>query len=202
MVRCWCMMLVVALCLTACDKEEDYVYPSVLTDFANLTTNEQKLVKTMKVDNGHRYQVTNESLATQFANATVRCMVTYLPVDENNATIYKAQYVNVLHDSTEVVCHDPVNAISAWVGGGCLNLHLTPMTHGKTPHMWGYAVDSIIDKHGYLSLHHRQCDIPTSYSEDAYASIQLSQVEPLKDCDEVTISIHTFQGIKKWTIRK
>ena len=86
--------------------------------------------------------------------------------------------------------------------GSYINLHLAPLTQGGN-HSWGFITDSIgTDGHRYLSLHHRQNGDPLSYTQETYASIPLEELDSMTEGDSITLSIHTFKGIKTWNFKR
>jgi hypothetical protein len=93
-----------------------------------------------------------------------------------------------------------------WMGGRYINMQLTAKTQGGR-HTWGYAIDFIEEAgekgrahtHYYLSLHHNQGNDPTSYSQTHYCSILTTQLPQYENTDTITVSVHTFNGIKSWT---
>ena len=66
-----------------------------------------------------------------------------------------------------------------------------------------FITDSIgTDGHRYLSLHHRQNGDPLSYTQETYASIPLEELDSMTEGDSITLSIHTFKGIKTWNFKR
>lgn len=193
-------MLLAGLVLLGSCSEEEYVYPSVVTDIVSLKSDSLKRVMTLILDNGKQYGVNNVDFKSVYANATLRALTTYVPMDSTHATIYNATTVPVLQDSTAVLRHDPLTALSAWQSGDFINMHLQPKTQGMASHhYWGYGIDSLLSHHLCLSLHHAQNDDPVSYSTEMYVSIDLNQLgHNLESGDTVSLAIETFKGPKTW----
>ena len=123
-------------------------------------------------------------------------------IEGQQATLYQMIGVHVLRDSTACAAHDPLKAIAVWKSGSYINLHLAPLTQGGN-HSWGFITDSIgTDGHRYLSLHHRQNGDPLSYTQETYASIPLEELDSMTEGDSITLSIHTFKGIKTWNFKR
>lgn len=198
--KCVWTMLLAGLVLLASCGEEEYVYPPVVTDIVSLESDSLKRVTTLILDNGRQYGVINADFKSIYANATLRALTTYIPTDSTHATIYNATTVPILQDSTAVLRHDPLTALSAWQSGDFINMHLQPKTQGMASHhYWGYGVDSRSSRHLCLSLHHAQNDDPVSYSAEMYVSIDLNQFgNKLESGDTVSLSIETFKGPKTW----
>lgn len=175
-------------------------FPSMWNEIVCLTTDGQGRIRQMVTDSGDTYEVTN-TLYGRKPSAQYRVMCGYT-LDGNRATLYQTAGVHVLQDSTACATHDPLNILAAWKSGSYINLHLAPLTQGGS-HTWGFALDSIgADGHRYLSLHHRQGSDPLSYTQETYASIALEDVAGLATGDSLSLSVHTFKGIKTWNFKR
>lgn len=196
------ILTLIPLCtlLAACSNDDDTRFPSMWNEIVCLLTDDGGQVKYMVTDDGQTYQVTN-TLNTQKPNTAFRVMCGY-SITDTYVTLYQTTGVHLLQDSTACAVHDPLKVLSAWKSGSFINLHLAPLTQGGQ-HMWGYAVDSThASGHHYLSLHHRQGADPLSYTQETYASLSLSEIPQMAEGDSITLSIHTFNGIKTWNFRK
>lgn len=196
------ILIFIPLCtlLTACSEEDDTHFPSMWNEIVCLHTDDQGQVKYMVTDEGETYQVTN-TLFGQKPNTLFRVMCGY-SINEGYATLYQTMSVHLLQDSTACAVHDPTKVLSVWKSGSFINLHLAPLTQGGQ-HAWGYSLDSISDsRHCFLSLHHSQGKDPLSYTQETYASISLSRMPQLAEGDSISLSIHTFNGIKTWNFKR
>lgn len=196
------LALLTGILLTAsCSSDDDGTpFPSMWNEIATLITDGQGRVRRLVTDAGDTYEVTN-TLQGYRPSASYRVMCGY-STQEQQATLYQAVGVYLLHDSTACVMHDPVGVLAAWKSGAYINLHLTPLTQGGN-HTWGYATDSTSTSgHLYLSLHHRQGSDPLSYTRETYASLPLDSIKSLAEGDSVTLTVHTFKGIKTWNFTR
>lgn len=184
------------LTLVACSKDED-VYPSIITEFADLNTDEHGTATSFELDNGTIYLISNPVKDLK-PDATYRVVCGYVP-EGSKASLYTLNGAYFLHDSTEIVKNDPTNVLSAWHSGKYINMQLSPKTQGGT-HYWGYAVDSITPRHRHLSLHHSQNSDPTSYTTTIYASLPMDSIQGIDKGDTVTLTINTFKGRKEWKV--
>ncbi len=194
------IVLTTLLAAGCSDDDNGSPFPSMWNEIVCLTTNGEGRITQMVTDNGDTYEVTNTLYGRQ-PSTQYRVMCGYT-IEGNRATLYQTTGVHVLQDSTACAMHDPVGILSVWKSGAYINLHLAPLTQGGT-HAWGFAVDSIgADRHCYLSLHHRQGSDPLSYTQETYASIALEDVAGLAAGDSLSLSVHTFKGIKTWNFKR
>lgn len=194
-------LLTGTLLLTACSSDDDgTTFPSMWNEIVTLSTDGQGRVRQLVTDAGNTYEVTN-TLWGYRPTTYYRVMCGYT-TEGQQATLYQSVGVHVLHDSTACATHDPVGVLAAWKSGTYINLHLTPLTQGGN-HAWGFATDSITASGRLcLSLHHRQGTDPLSYTQETYASLPLHDIEHLAEGDSVTLTIHTFKGIKTWNFTR
>lgn len=191
---------IVALSLFAsCQKDDDYMYPSIITEMADIATDETGTMKTMHTDKGSKYQIQN-SLTGYAKKVVYRAVCGYVP-NQQYATIYQLQRVHILRDSTSVQTKDPIDVTSIWRGGKYINLQLKSLTQGGTQY-WGFVVDEVSVGHTYVSLHHKQNADPTSYTQVVYASLPVDSLKTTNEGDEITIRVNTNKGEKTWTFRK
>ncbi|MBQ8969431.1 MAG: NigD-like N-terminal domain-containing protein [Bacteroidaceae bacterium] len=182
------------LCLSSCHDDDDAPYPSIITEMVDCPTDDEGTMTSILLDDDTRLTLTNPQTGLK-KDVTYRALAGFTR-ETDRATLYSLTGVPLLHDSTAVAQTDPTNVVSLWRTSRYLNLHLLPKTQGQGQHTWGYIVDSMVDRHAYLRLHHRQdCD-PTAYSTDVYVSMPLTEV----DADTLTFVIETFTGTREWVI--
>ena len=196
------MAMAIGALLTASCSDDDgsTTFPSMWNEIVCLTTDGQGRINRLLTDEGKSYMVTN-NITGRTPNVAYRMMCGYT-IDGQRATLYQMIGVHILRDSTACAAHDPLKAIAVWKSGPYINLHLAPLTQGGN-HSWGFVTDSIgTDGHRYLSLHHRQNGDPLSYTQETYASIPLEELDNMAGGDSITLSIHTFKGIKTWNFKR
>lgn len=194
--------------LAACGKEEDdYFYPSLITEFAELQTDDTGRGVSFTTDKGMDYAI-NTPLNGLQSNAVYRVVCGYEPTGETRnslpvARLYTLENAVLLQPSETPSTEDePTGVAAVWRGSDYLNLQLTPKTQGGTQ-LWGYRTDSIRtttsgQSYYHLSLYHRQPDDPYSYSTTIYASLPLFQVDGLQPGDSLSFTLLTFNGHKTW----
>ena len=179
--------------MSSCNNDKEEPYPNLITEMADCPTNNAGTMVKIVLDNDTELPLSNPQTGLK-ANVVYRCLAGYT-LDNGQATLYNLKSAHFLRDSTDVAACDPTNIASVWRTQRYLNLHLLPKTQGGT-HAWGFITDSIVDRHAYLRLHHRQGDDPTAYTTDVYASLPLNLVE----ADKFTLRIVTFKGTKEWEL--
>lgn len=195
-----------SLFTSSCSHDDDAPYPNLITEMADLYTDEQGMLDKLVLDNNTSYEISNRK-SGYHPKALYRVLCDFLPSD-GKAEIYRLTGAYILRDSTSAVRHDPVTLRSAWRSPRYINLHLAAKTQGGTQY-FGFAIDSIVattetdgtaHQHAYLSLHHNQNGDPTSYTGELFASLPL---DSLKDFDKqapITLRIHTFDGKKTFEL--
>lgn len=157
------------------------------TELADGISDDQGTMRELTFDDGSTIPLSN-AISGLHANGIYRRLYEFT-VDNGIATFYNATTVVVLHDSTEVAKHDPVEVTSVWLTDRYLNMHLRAKTKGEASHYFGYSIDRRETNHIYITLHHRQNNDPAAYTADVYASLRLSEIEE----DNITITIKTFK---------
>ena len=200
------LMVAVLFLFSACsDDEENTFHPSIITEMADLQTNEDSIVYAMVTDDGSSYAITNE-LKGKEPLYTYRYICGYT-LAEGKATLYTLQRVTCLADSTahDTVYHDPLTLTSLWQKGHNINMHLMAKTQGK-PHQWGFIRDSVKSNLAggstyYLSLYHDQDNDPESYGEHIYLTLRTDSVtDTPAPTDSIRFTIHTYTGKRTWDL--
>ena len=187
------------ICLASCSNNEDDTYPSIITEMADLYTNDDGKMEKFTTDAGITYQITNGKGDLK-PRAFYRILCGYVP-SGNSATIYQAQSAYYLKDSTAIAKKDPIGVKSAWRAGKYINMYLSPLTQGGTQY-WGFITDSIKDGHAWVSLFHNQNADPLSYTQPTYASLPVDSIKGIQAGDSITLRINTFNGTQTWNFKK
>ena len=196
-------LLILAIgCLTtfvACKNNEDDTYPSIITEMADLYTNDEGVGEKFTTDAGVTYTVT-KGPDDLVPNALYRILCGYVPSGDK-ATVYQAQSAYYLKDSTEIAKTDPTDVKSAWRAGKYINMYLSPLTQGGTQY-WGFIIDKVENGHAWVSLYHNQNGDPLSYTQPTYASLPVDSIKGIHEGDIITLSINTFNGPQTWDFKK
>ena len=174
-------------------------YPSIITEMADLYTDGQGVMEKFTTDAGVTYKIVNGKGGLK-ANVLYRILCGYVPSGEN-ATVYQVQSAYYLRDSTKIAKTDPTGVKSAWRAGKYINMYLSPLTQGGTQY-WGFITDSIKDGHAWVSLYHNQNADPLSYTQPTYASLPVDSIKGIREGDNITLCINTFNGLQTWNFKK
>lgn len=181
------------------DKDED-VYPSIITELADVDTDADGVLTKMRTDNGKSYSIVNRVSGLK-ESSTFRILCGYTPVSDDKVNLLQAQLAYYLCDSTSVLSTDPTPVLSVWRAGRYINMQLAPLTQGGVQY-WGFAVDKVEGTHTYLSLHHNQNGDPASYTKNVYASLDVNALTETSEGDIITLTINTPKGEKTWNFVK
>lgn len=195
----WGLLSLIA-CITSCSDEDDGTpYPSVLTELADIHTNDEGTMTKMTLDNGVSYQLSNPQKGYK-KNVRYRAVCNYVPSGET-ARIYRMDGAHFLRDSSAVGVKDPTPVVSAWRAGKYINMQLAPLTQGGVQY-WGFIIDKVEPGHAFVSLHHRQNGDPLSYTQPSYASLPVDSIKDIKAGERITLSITTLKGERTWEFLK
>ena len=193
------LLILGLICLASCSNNEDDTYPSIITEMADLYTNDNGEMEKFTTDAGVTYQITNGKGDLK-PNALYRILCGYVPSGEK-AKIYQAQSAYYLKDSTAIAKTKPTGVKSAWRAGKYINMYLSPLTQGGKQY-WGFITDSIKNRHAWVSLHHNQNADPLSYTQPTYASLPVDSIKGIQAGDSITLRINTFNGTQTWNFKK
>lgn len=199
------LLLLLCLGLSGCnnDSDDDYVFPALINEFADLYSDQNGLGTKLITDNGNTY-IPQTSIQNLLPEAVYRIICGFeLTGNEKNGypvvKVYQAKNVTLLKEG-DLTKTDPTDVISVWKGGNYINFRLTPKTQGGTQH-WGYKTEQITTtttgKTYYLTLCHDQGDDPCAYTTTIYASLPFSGLN-LQKGDSIAITIQTFDTTKVW----
>ena len=185
--------------VSSCSNNEDDTYPSIISEMADLYTNNQGVMEKFTTDAGVTYNVVN-GIGELKANAMYRILCGYVPLGQD-AKIYQAQSAYYLKDSTAIAKTDPTGVKSAWRAGRYINMYLSPLTQGGRQY-WGFITDSIKDGHAWVSLYHNQNNDPLSFTQPTYASLPVDSIKGIQEGEIITLCINTFNGPQTWDFKK
>lgn len=197
------------LFLGAC-KENEYVYPNVISTFIDVTTDTSGTLQDLITDKGETLQILNrEGLDGLTPDSTYRTVSIYEPKEtdtQGNATalLYSCQLIIAVKPVTAnklpdgIAKTDPLNIQSVWKSGNYLNLILLPMAKEKS-HIFHFIEDGITDNEDgsrtlHLTLYHNQNGDYEAFTRKSYLSIPLWAYEGrLAQGDQVILRINTYE---------
>lgn len=196
----------------ACSDDEDYTYPSVVTELVEATTNAEKNIAFIKRDGGETFYPGNQKIAASAADSTYRCICTYeMLKDEKgkatqNVKLYKLQSIfskfSVPHDQLKTHDHHPIQVISTWKSERYFNMYFGLLTTGVESHYMAFSQDSTVvsalgNKIMHVSLIHQQPkNDPESYTHKTYLSLPLYTMKD--EADSLIFHVNTYNGEKQY----
>ena len=127
--------IVLLLCMLLWEgcKEEDYVYPNVVTEFIGVQTDHEGTISQLVADNGTVYPVLQrDGLGGLVADTLYRTVSIYEPIvqeegKETAAQLYSCQLVLSMDPVAEAafkgnIKTDPVDIQSIWLSGNYVNM--------------------------------------------------------------------------------
>lgn len=197
---------------TAC-KDEEYVYPNVLTEMVDIKTDSSGKLSYIYTDHGSSYRINERSGLEGFTPDSVYRTLSIFetPDSESNgmsATLYSCQFVISVIPSTEEkftdgIKTDPLDIERIWRSGDYINMVLDVMAKDKTHiiNFIDYGINENPDGSSTLSItlyHNRNGDYE-AFTRKAYASVPLwPYKEKLKQGDKIEITVNTYkEGITK-----
>lgn len=197
---------------TAC-KDEEYVYPNVLTEMVDIKTDSSGKLSYIDTDYGSSYKINERSGLEGFTPDSVyRTLSIFETLDsESNsmsATLYSCQFVISAIPSTEDkftdgIKTDPLDIERIWRSGDYINMVLDVKAKDKTHiiNFIDYGINENPDGSSTLSitLYHNQNGDYEAFTKKAYASVPLwPYKEKLKQGDKIEITVNTYkEGITK-----
>lgn len=200
------LLLLLCLCLAGCNNntDDEYVFPALINEFADLYSDQNGLGTKLITDNGHTY-IPQTPIQNLLPEAVYRIICGFeLTGDQKDGypivRIYQAKNVTLLKEQENLTKTDPTDVVSVWKGGNYINFRLTPKTQGGTQR-WGYRTEQVTTtatgKTYHLTLCHDQADDPCAYSTTLYACLPFSYLH-LQKGDSIAITIQTFNATENW----
>lgn len=195
------------------DKDDGYVYPSLLSEFADVCTDESGVFSHLLTDKGERLYIVNASeiVADGVTPDTLYRVLSRYELVEGGAKVYSLQaiyasYAQPADAFLDGIKTDAVEMQSLWRGGNYLNMILLVKAQdGK--HLFCFIEDSLITSptgvHSlYLSLYHDAGDDVQAYTQKAYLSVPLQPyASVLSFGDSIFFSIPSSNGWQRWVRR-
>ena len=205
--RLYIALLSCIIAISSC-KEDEYVYPSVFTEFVDIKTDASGKLAYINIDDGSTFQIKDRSGIEGFTpDSTYRSLSIYEILDESNGAnlvrLYSCQFVISVVPTTEDkftkgIKTDPLDIQSVWKSGNYINLILLPMAKEKS-HIFHF-IDEGISNNGdgsrtlHLTLYHNQNGDYEAFTRKSYLSIPLWAYEgQLTQGDKVMLRINTYE---------
>ena len=203
------IVMALLFCIFFCEgcKEEDYVYPSVVTEFIGAQTNNDGTISQLVADDGTIYSVLQrDGLGGLVADTLYRTISIYEPITQENgkgnvAQLYSCQLsVNPLpaSDFKGNIKTDPVDIQSIWLSGEYLNMILL-VQYKELSHLYHFVDEGITsDQSGTqtlnLRLFHDRNNDYEAFTKQVYLSVPLKNyLQLLRKGDKIRFNLNTYK---------
>lgn len=206
-IKLYILFLCCVLTAVGC-KDDEYVYPNVLTEFVEIKTNSSGRLSYIDTDTGKSYSINERSGINGFTPDSIyRALSIFEPLSDENrdlcATLYSCQFVISVVPTPEEefkdgIKTDPLDIDRIWRSGKYINMVLDVMGKDKT-HVLNFVDKGIKNnadgsKTLAITIFHSQNGDYEAFTRKAYASIPLwSYEDKLSDDDKVEVTINTYK---------
>ena len=192
------ILLPILALFCSCEGGDDFRYPSVLTDYVCLLTDEDGVPEELVLDNGQSYSVAfvgEQGEAHYRPDTTYRVISIYELKEGGVAQVYSVSPIfspiPAPLRSGETLHQDPVYMQSCWLSGGYLNMVLEIKALDGQHHI-GFVDTTPEGMRGKeFTLYHDACGDIESYRQKLHASILLAPFE-LKEGDTLRLVINLY----------
>lgn len=205
--RLYIALLSCIIAISSC-KEDEYVYPSVFTEFVDIKTDASGKLAYINIDDGSTFQIKDRSGIEGFTpDSTYRSLSIYEILDESNGAnlvrLYSCQFVISVVPTTEDkftkgIKTDPLDIDRIWRSGNYINMVLDIMAKDKS-HTLNFVDNGMTEnsdgsKTLNITIYHDQRNDYEAFTKKAYVSIPLWPYKDImKEGDKVTININTYK---------
>lgn len=203
------------LLLSAC-SDDDYVYPSVLTEMIDLQTDDTGTARYLITDEGTEWRIQSRTgLDGLVPDTTYRTVTMYAPLTGSGSTeaagatdaagkeaiLYNTQLVAspipLPATKFKEIKTDPVAIQSLWRGGDYLNMILQVKAKDQK-HGYHFIEDKLEEKDGvrtlYLTLYHDRNNDIEGFNRKVYLSVPLwAYADRLRPGDRIVFHINTYK---------
>lgn len=205
MKRQTCLLLVI-LCmylLSAC-KDDDYVYPSVITEFISASTNDSGTLDYLITDNDQKLAIQSRSGLDGLTKDTLyRTISIYQPIEEGTVKLYSCKLVlSMIPVTADHILGglktDPVDIERMWKSGKFLNMVLLVQMKDQS-HSYHFIEEGVQKEADgqqtlHLRLYHNRNNDYEAFTQKVYLSVPLWAYEHiLKEGDKIVFHIQTYE---------
>lgn len=196
--------LLLYMCLFGACKEEEYVYPDVITEFIGAATDENGTLTRLVADNGEEYRIQERSGLDGLKKDTLyRTISIYQPLENQTVQLYSSELVlSMIPVSAKQIIGDiktdPVDIERMWLSGKYLNMVLLAKVKEES-HSYHF-IDQGIQKEAdgtqtlHLQLYHNRNNDYEAFTRKVYLSVPLWAYDgKLKQGDKIVFHISTYE---------
>lgn len=202
-------LLLSTLLCSGCDDDDNYVYPSVVTEFVDAHVSSSYVIDQFITDQGETLFLENNISAKELQPGSYYRSLSMYERTDTQAKQAKAYSLKLVFASTPVPVDkftygtktDPLSIQSIWRGGDYLNIIALPKAQNIT-HGFQFIQDSVVTREGitnvYLKLYHDQNNDLEAYEQKTYLSVPLKSYS-LQEGDSIYFRVNTYkEGLKTW----
>lgn len=203
------MVLLLCMLLWEGCKEEDYVYPSVVTEFIGAQTDSDGTISQLVADNGTVYPVLQrDGLGGLVADTLYRTISIYEPLPQEDgketaAQLYSCQLVLSMNPLAEKafkgqIKTDPVDIQSIWLSGNYVNMILL-VQYKDQAHAYhfideGFTANEDGTRTLNLRLYHDRKNDYEAFTKQVYLSVPLKKyLQSLQKGDKIRFYLNTYK---------
>ena len=203
--------IVLLLCMLLWEgcKEEDYVYPNVVTEFIGVQTDHEGTISQLVADNGTVYPVLQrDGRGGLVADTLYRTVSIYEPIVQEEgkgtaAQLYSCQLVLSMDPVAEAafkgnIKTDPVDIQSIWLSGNYVNMILLVQYKDQT-HAYHFIDEGFTPNEDgtqtlNLRLYHDRRNDYEAFTKQVYLSVPLKNyLQLLRKGDKIRFSLNTYK---------
>ncbi len=182
MLRNWLTYLFVSVVVMGCSDDDDYRFPPMHTELAEVRIDGAKNVSEVVLDDGRIYSA-DRKISSNVADTTLRCLCSYSIDDSGSQESFKIYSISTVvsslprpYSSYQNHDSDPVDLLSQWESARYINAFIGYKTTDNGNHLFSFCEDSIVPAAdgkltAYVSLHHsRPSADAESYTKRIYVS--------------------------------
>ena len=206
----------ILLAFCACSDDNDFVYPNMITELAEMKTGKDGNIQSLVVDNGTCYEIQNkDKYDGLIKDSTYRVLASYVQLDEENKSLVEIKTIRLTNSSYPIkrekvkqIATDPVELQSIWTSGNYLNVYVISKVK-DIQHIYRFIEDSITTSNGRKTLHisllHQRNNDIEGYNRTVYLSVPLypyhqtfSRTDSVSSTLNTSLTEVTTSGSQKW----
>ena len=196
----------ILLAFCACSDDNDFVYPNMITELAEMKTGKDGNIQSLVVDNGTCYEIQNkDKYDGLIKDSTYRVLASYVQLDEENKSLVEIKTIRLTNSSYPIkrekvkqIATDPVELQSIWTSGNYLNVYVISKVK-DIQHIYRFIEDSITTSNGRKTLHisllHQRNNDIEGYNRTIYLSVPLYPYhQTFSRTDSVSSTLNTYKN--------
>lgn len=203
-------IIIFLLCIaTLGGCKEEYVYPSVTTEFCDINSDPTGKLTVLTTDKGQLLHITDRKGIDGFAkDSTYRCVAKFTVPEKDGSIFLYSLFPTIsnrpvpveefLEKNENGIQRDPVTLQRIWGTERYINMILL-QKRKNTPHLYHLISEGMqTDKDGIktetIILYHNRMDDYEAFDGEVYVSIPLEQYRNMNNGDRIQVKISTYKN--------